>query len=882
MAIYHFSAQVISRSQGRSSVAASAYRSAQRLLDERTGLTHDYTHKSDVVDQAILLPDNAPEALANRETLWNTVEHTERRKDAQLAREINIALPRELSSEQNWALLKDFVQTEFVAKGMVADVAFHRGHTGSEDQPHGHVMLTMREITPAGFGAKVRAWNDKALLTTWRERWAERCNLELARADLDIRIDHRTLEAQGINLEPQTKIGPAEAKARLARQAEHDALAQRNGERLRKEPTLALGALTRQQSTFTHHDIARFVNRHTVDTAQFEQVMATITTHPDVVLVGHDARGQARYSTRELVALESELVARVLSRAECHDHRLLETATAAVAAKKGLTDEQHQALNHITQGTDVACVVGFAGTGKSYLLGAAREAWEAQGYRVHGMTLSGIAAENLEASSGIASRTVASRLWYWERDRERLSAHDIVVVDEAGMLGSRQLARVVSEVHHAGAKLVLVGDPEQLQAIEAGAAYRAIAERVGFMEMTDIRRQRVPWQQQATRDLATAHTAQALAAYDEHHHLHRFDTQSDAMTEMVSRWDALCRGSPETTQILLAYTREEVRLLNTLARERRDERGELGPDVTVTTARGQRVLAENDRIYFLRNERSLGVKNGTLGTVECIDGERLTVRLDKPDQDLAQHVSFALTEYNDIDHGYAATVYKAQGVTVDHSHVLTSPYFDRHTTYVALSRHRNAADVYVSRESFPRAQDLAQCLGRERRKDITVDYGIETGGAPSRHRSAEQAFADDLKSGLRPPSVEREVHTVTERAPLSRGLDDELAAFKAQFEQTRGVGEVQRLKQETIPLVGDEKRAAEVARQLQALEQRIAAGEKAYGARREWSTLAKQTAQSAEVMKYLAQHDKALSERIRAHQKQLERGKGRDYGGISL
>ena len=126
-----------------------------------------------------------------------------------------------------------------------------------------------------------------------------------------------------------------------------------------------------------------------------------------------------------------------------------------------------------------------------------------------GWHLSGIAAENLEGGSGIKSHTVASRLWRWERDRERLTAKDIVVVDEAGMLGSRQMAKIMDEVNHAGAKIVLVGDPEQLQAIEAGAAFRAIAEKVGFVEMNDIRRQNEPWQQQATRDFATKRRGRA-------------------------------------------------------------------------------------------------------------------------------------------------------------------------------------------------------------------------------------------------------------------------------------------------------------------------------------------------------------------------------------
>ena len=150
-------------------------------------------------------------------------------------------------------------------------------------------------------------------------------------------------------------------------------------------------------------------------------------------------------------------------------------------------------------------VVGFAGAGKSTMLAAAREAWEAQGYQVHGAALAGRAAEGLEESSGIASRTLASWDRSWQNERHQLGRGDVLVVDEAGMVGSRQLARFVGEAEVRGAKLVLVGDHEQLQAIGAGAPFRAIAERIGHASLGEIKRQQEPWQQvlQASREWAS-------------------------------------------------------------------------------------------------------------------------------------------------------------------------------------------------------------------------------------------------------------------------------------------------------------------------------------------------------------------------------------------
>lgn len=256
MAIYHFSAKVISRATGSSALAAAAYRSASRLHDQRLDRHHDFSNKAGVVHSEVLLPEHAPEHLADREALWNAVEAAEVRKDAQLAREVEFAIPRELDEAEGIRLARDFVTREFVARGMIADFNVHWdvGSDG-EAKPHAHVMLSMREVDDEGFGAKVRDWNRTDLLNHWREAWAEHVNTRLAELDIDARIDHRTLEAQGIELEPQNKIGPA--ASRMAEQgleserlAEHAEIARRNGERLLTNPALALDAITHSQATF--------------------------------------------------------------------------------------------------------------------------------------------------------------------------------------------------------------------------------------------------------------------------------------------------------------------------------------------------------------------------------------------------------------------------------------------------------------------------------------------------------------------------------------------------------------------------------------------------------------------------------------------------------
>lgn len=728
MAIYHFSAKVISRGNGSSAVAAAAYRSASRLHDERLDRPHDFTGKAGVVHSEILQPEGTPERWQDRATLWNEVEAGEVRKDAQLAREVEFAIPREMTQAQGVALARDFVSREFVDRGMVADLNVHWDVApDGSPKPHAHVMLSMRAAGPTGFGAKVREWNSTELLGHWREAWGEHVNQRLAELGIDARVDHRTLAAQGIDLEPQNKIGPSGARRdtrgeAAERAAEHREIAWRNGERIIEDPSLALTAITRQQSTFTDHDLARFIHSHSDGKDQFDRALAAVRAAPELVRLGRDGKGRERFTSREMLAVEQRLEAAAERLAGHRGHgvsvRAQESADRAAQARGlNLSDQQRDAFEHVTGPRALSLVIGYAGTGKSAMLGVAKEAWEAAGYQVRGAALSGMAAENLEGGSAIPSRTLASWEHAWARGREGLGPGDVLVIDEAGLVGSRQMERVLGHAQAAGAKVVLVGDAEQLQAIEAGAAFRALAERHGAVELTEIRRQQVDWQRTATRRLATERTDLALAAYAEAGMVRSYGTLDEARAAVVEGWDAVRRASPAASQVMLAYARRDVGALNRLARDRMREDGALGADQTVEASRGERAFAVGDRVMFLRNERSLGVKNGTLGEIEILGAGAMTVRLDD-----GRRVAVDLKAYNDLDHGYATTIHKSQGVTVDRAHVLASAHMDRHAAYVALSRHRQGVSLHYDRESFATPQRLAQVLGRERAKDTTLDY----------------------------------------------------------------------------------------------------------------------------------------------------------------
>ena len=801
MAIYHFSAKVISRAAGSSAVASAAYRSASRLNDQRLGRHQDFSDKSGVVHSEVMTPENAPPELADRERLWNAVEAGELRKDAQLAREVEFAIPRELTQEQGIDLARNFVRETFVDQGMIADLNVHWdiGEDGLA-HPHAHVMLTMRSVDGNGFGAKVREWNRTEFLEQWREDWGVYVNDRLAELGIDARIDHRSLEAQGIDLEPQDKIGPA--ASRMAAQGleadrleEHREIARENGARIIADPNIAPDAITRQQATFTKRDLALFVHRHSDGIEQFNAVLSAVEASPERIALGRDGRGEERFTTRQMLQVEEQLHqagARIALRA---GHSVPEAARERAverAAARGLvlSEEQQSALEHTTGRSDLGIVVGYAGTGKSAMLGVAADAFQETGYSVQGLALSGIAAENLEAGSGIPARTIASLEYAWGKERDLLGPRDVLVIDEAGMIGSRQLERVLSEAERRGAKVLLVGDPEQLQSIEAGAAFRALAERHPHVEIGDIRRQLESWQRDATRALATGRTVEALEAYGHHDRIHAAETREDARRDLIERWDHDRQSEPDRSRLILAHTNDDVRDLNGQARARLKEHGELGQDVSVRTERGIREFAPGDRVMFLRNERGLGLKNGTLGLVEEISQSTMTARLDR-----GARVTVAFKDYNHLDHGYAATIHKAQGVTVDRTHVLASPGLDRHATYVALSRHRQSVDLHYGRDDFADQRRLGRVLSRERAKDMASDYEreIRRDTVPDRPAPARSMFA-----GFRPKSTIALEQVVTPEPPRLGSAVQRYA---------RAVADIDRMQEGGLPVLPHQQAA---------------------------------------------------------------------------
>jgi Ti-type conjugative transfer relaxase TraA len=787
LAIYHLSMKPIARSSGRSAVASAAYRAGECLTNERDGLTHDFTRRNGVEHAEIVIPQGVEADWAkDRSSLWNAAELAENRKDARVAREFEIALPHELNSEQRLEATRTFAHGLADRYGAAVDFAIHAPHGETDVRNfHAHVMITVRSIGADGLGDKTliereNKWLSSRELPTSqmqlreiRQSWEQIANTQLARAGFDERIDHRSHQERGLEIEPTEHMGvhatQMQRRGMEVSRARLDAeAAKRNAELIREKPEQVLTLITGEKSVFDRRDVARALHRYIDDPQAFQNAFAAVMGSKALVELQaehvdrHGEIAPARYSTREMVAVERGMADSAERMAEGRGHGVEEKHVAAALDAQtqairrgvladamgkiergelsasagqrqinaaGLSDEQRAAAAHVAGPEQIAAVVGFAGAGKSTMLAAARQAWQAQGFTVHGAALSGKAAEGLEESSGIQSRTLASWEHGWTAGRGALGPKDVLVIDEAGMVGSRQLVRFVGEAERAGAKLVLVGDHEQLQAIGAGAPFRAVAEKIGFAELSDIRRQREDWQRGAAQDFARHRTTEGLAAYAARGAVNFSETRESARAEIVRDYMADLDQQPEGSRVAMAHRRVDVRGLNAAIRAARQERGELARgeesgERTFQTNDGLRAFAAGDRIAFLENNRELGVKNGMLGTVTGMEDGRIAARLDGKGRDGAERlVSVSVADYAAIDHGYATTIHKTQGATVDRAFVLASGTMDRHLTYVAMTRHRDGARLYADGQEFKGGMAaLSARLSRDGSKETTLDY----------------------------------------------------------------------------------------------------------------------------------------------------------------
>ena len=713
-------------------------------------------------------------------------EGAEKRIDARVWREFEFSLHRELSEEQNIELAREFVQDQICGHGMAAQMNFHFDvdeETG-EPKPHCHVVATTRRLEEGGFSLKKeRDWNSKEFLCELREQWQEYSNFHLKLHGHDVQIDHRSYKDQGIDMEPQPKQGKGvlEQEQRTAQPSFITDKAQsfydvqlRNLYRIMRNPEVVFNIVTKHHTTFMWGDVQKVLHRYVDDPHLFQKLDARLKSSRELLVLQEgvdEDKSQASlaiFTTRSMVQSEKNLVslAENLDKSKTHgvaDKHIkgaLKFANKSLKSFGGLSQDQVQAIHHVCGEGQLKCLVGIAGAGKTTALGVCKEVWEAGGYKVYGLAPTGKAAQNLEGSGldekGISSMTLHKFLKSFEEGRCHYNASSVFVLDEAGMVDVERFEKLLGAVNQLGVKLVVVGDGAQLQPVEAGPAFRLVTTRLGKAELNTVIRQKEDWQCKATKLFGQQKTAEALELYKSKGNIHIVEEdRSSARESLIQAWhsdyrgiqdnkersflnrlfkDKSTEGDRKQSTLILAHTNRDVSDLNRKARSvlkgsgdldkkdhtfmiKKEKEDDFGKRITHEE---EKAFAKGDQIVFTRNNQGLGVKNGTMGIISEIDKQKIKVKLRGKDNEKEIAFSPNLTPY--FDQGWAVTVHKSQGTTVDKAYVLATPQMNQNLTYVAMTRHREDVHVYGSAQDFWSSENLIRDLSKSGEKLSAADY----------------------------------------------------------------------------------------------------------------------------------------------------------------
>lgn len=773
MAIQFIMPTVMSRSEGYNAVRSAAYRANESLYCETTGATYDYTDKGDCVYKNILLPqsafndklneDNHP--FKNRGKLWNKVEYVEslhnRRDSAQLAFELQIALPKELNLSQQTDLVNAFIKENYIdVYNVAADVCIH---DKGDENVHAHVMITFREIIADELSPRkvrnmtsaVQTKNGKhfAVKDFLNKKWEIFQNNYFQEHNIDLVVDQGYIKPtlhEGV-IREQDNYAEIRAKKNIEIKKESIEAVKENHE-------IIIDTLDKRQAVFSQRDIENLIFKSTETKEDYNETLAKVLESHKLINIGYNESGRLSFTTKSNFTKEIDLAKISNEMSEIRSFKVDQKLINEISNSKVYTleDEQKLAFRHIIDAGNIVCLNSSAGTGKTHLMKAVKALYDRQGIYISGAAIMGKAEHGLESETGIKSQTIYRILDNYRKGEEShkyLPHHNsILVIDEAGMIGLEDMYDLVKMSQERKIKLILIGDKDQLQPVSFGAPFRAILERIGFAEMLEVRRQKDKLDALATKSLAKGEISLAVDHYLKKDRL-VLDDDSVIKKQLLSTWQGYINEKPENT-LILAFKNEQVAEINSLARDYLKQQGVLGEsksfNVSVSGKEDVKEFAANDRIIFLKN-KTLGdvkIKNGQLATIVGIENDIVTFRLDD-DKDAkdVKHYQFNAKEFNNFDHGYCATVHKSQGVSVDNCLVYAKGRgWDRFLSYVAMSRHKLNMHFFADKDTYKDIHTLKRELSRSPLRDNVLDYPLQF--AIRRGRDA-QTFAGNAVSNIR-------------------------------------------------------------------------------------------------------------------------------------
>lgn len=491
----------------------------------------------------------------------------------------------------------------------------------------------------------------------------------------------------------------------------------------KKDAGAVLELMTQQRATIKERDLDRSLSKQIKNRAERAVFRREILTRPDVVSLSEVKDGPVtRYTTKSVLEAERQVLRAADGLAENKRHDVSEKRRTKILGAKefeGISRDQARAFRHATGPEGLAIIDGQAGTGKSYTMAAIRKAYEAHGDKVIGLAPTNVIKEDMKRNGFAHAATIHSELFAIKNDRRAWNSRTVIMVDEAAMVDTKLMAQLTTYANAAYAKLILVGDDRQLSSIDRGGMFAVLKDRHGAAELSEVRRQSRNDDRRAAELMAEGNFHDALTRYDAKGGIKWTRTQEEAQAALVRKWAADTAADASKTRFVFAYTNDDVSKINFAIRKVRRERGELGPDHKFTTKRGEEAYAVGDRLQIIGTDRERGLLNGHAGTITKIKGATIRLQLDGR---AGQLIAFDAKEFNAFRHGYAGTIYKGQGRTLDQTYLYHSEHWRSAASYVALTRHRDKAEVFVARNTAPTLKELARQMARVDNRKAASHY----------------------------------------------------------------------------------------------------------------------------------------------------------------
>lgn len=747
MAIQFARCEYVSRSTGGNACRKASYNQRETIRCGSTGELFSFKDHGGNVHHEILLPTGVDEKFKNSSVLWNEVERCEKRKDSQVQKEFVLALPddKEVSLQDRIELSRRFINEHFVEKGLGVQLDIHEPHE-DEKNWHAHLLVTTRRFSQDGLTFESTKARDldptirKGFVVeadVWGELWRDAQNAYFEEKGYDLRVDP-------ISILTQEHLGPVRMRHHMNEAIERSHALQQANDLLSKEPSHIIKALTRNKAVFSERDINAFLNKHVAVEGQ-SHVFEGVLNHSGLLPLYDKETGQkTSYFTTHEVRAEEEKLIRFADKIARNPAPVLSSDSIAKGLEgRAFSEEQHKAYELCTQsGEALSLIQGRAGVGKSYVLNSIRMAHEEEGYRVLGLAPTHKVAADLR-ENGFEAKTCHNFLFSYKNNRDTLNSNTLVVVDEAAMLGTEISMELFHVIKTTGAKLILVGDDRQLSSVERGGIFRTLTERYESVELNEVRRQTINWQKAISEDLSKGDITNAVNLLQTHKCIDWQETKEEALTSLLKSWEKDSLTQPHGTRQILAQRNVEVDALNQGARDILRGQGRLGEvELTCSTTRGKMDFAVGDRIQLTKTDKSQDLYNGNFGFIEEINAEHktLTVSFDNGEKKTINPQA-----YDGLRHGYASTVYKAQGATLDHVYVLHSSATNQATNYVALTRQTKSLSLYVSRDQTPNEAHLIRQMSRVDGNGPSLNFDTEKG---IQRKLEEKTFKTQLRDGV--------------------------------------------------------------------------------------------------------------------------------------